>query len=61
MTGTVFLFFVKTLPFMRDEIGFDFVSELRKIQHIADLRLTNLISFFLWSIVDLPGVVDLQH
>jgi len=33
---------VKTLPFMRDEIGFDFVSELQKIQHIADLKLTIL-------------------
>ena len=46
---------VKTLPFMRDKIGFDFVSELRKIQHIADLKLTDPTSSVFLSFVDHPA------
>jgi hypothetical protein len=40
---------------MHDEIGFDFVSELRKIQHIADLKLIHLTSSFSSPVVDLPA------
>ena len=55
ISGNTSVHDVKTLPFMRDEIGFDFVSELKKIQHIADLKLTNLTSSVLLSFVDHPA------